>query len=103
MNNREASISKAGFLVPALTPHTARLMWDLSRKGPIRQCENVKTVSAWRAIRHQYASRSMNALTIAARAAREHGMVYVLHADDKVSRVMIDWQGKIKVSSAYPA
>jgi hypothetical protein len=45
----------------------------------------------------------MNALTIAARAAREHGMVYVLHADDKVSRVMIDWKGKVKVSSAYPA
>ena len=99
----EATISKAGFPVPALTPRTARLMWDLSRKGPIRQCENVKTVSAWRAIQHQYASRSTNALTIAARAAREQGMVYVLHADDKVSRVMIDWQGKVRVSSAYPA
>ena len=97
-------ISKSGFEVPDLNGRTAKLMWDLSRNGPARQCENVKTVSAWRAIRHQYKTRSTNALRVATIAAKQSGgMVYILHDDDKVSRVMIDWKNKVFVSSAYPA
>ena len=96
------TIAKNGNAVPAMSSWTARTIWDLAQHGPVTQCENIKTVDAWRAIRHQYKTHSTKALTIAAKAAQEHGMVYILHADDKVSRVMIDYSGKAKVSSAYP-
>jgi len=96
-------LTKNGFEVAPMSAHTARIMWDLSRHGPTRQCENVKTMAGWRAIRHQYRTHSTKALVIAAKAAREgNGMAYILHADDKVTRVMVDFYGKVRTSSAYP-
>lgn len=96
-------LSKNGFEVAPLSAHTARTIWNLSLQGPTRQCENVKTVAAWRAIRHQFSTRSNKALVVAIKAAREgNGMSYILHADDKVTRVMIDFYGKVRTSSAYP-
>ena len=96
-------LTKNGFECAPMSAHTARIMWDLSRPGHDRQCENVKTMDAWRAIRHQYRTHSTKALVIAAKAAREgNGMSYVLHADDKVTRIMIDFYGKVRTSSAYP-
>lgn len=95
------TISKNGFIVAPMNDLTARAIWNAAQAD--RQTPNVKTMGQWRALRQQYGTRSTKALTIAKAAAREHGMAYILHADDKVSRVMIDWQGKARVSSAYPA
>lgn len=93
-------ISRNGFHVAPMSAKTARAIWTAAQAD--RQSPNVKTVCQWRAVRQQYGTRSTNALTIAVRASREQGMAYVLHADDKVSRVLIDWKGKVRVSSAYP-
>ena len=95
-------ISKNGFHVAPMSAQTARAIWTAAQAD--RQAPNVKTMCQWRASRQQYGTRSTNALTIARASAQQSGgMAYILHADDKVSRVMIDWQGKARVSSAYPA
>jgi hypothetical protein len=95
------TISKNGSSVAPMSAHTARAIWREVQTD--RQAPNVKTMDQWRAIRHQYRTTSTKALTIATKAARECSMAYILHADDKVTRVMIDWQGNARVSSAYPA
>ena len=95
-------ISKNGFHVAPMSAQTARAIWAAAQAG--LSAPNVKTVDEWRAVRQQYGTRSTNALTIARASAQQSGgMAYILHADDKASRVMIDWQGKARVSSAYPA
>ena len=108
MKNEAVTISRNGFEVAPLSPRTAKIMWNLALRGPRTQATNVKTANEWCAMRHHFKTRSTNALTIAAKAASDQfasngsSMVYILHADDKVSRVMIDWKGKVRVSSAYP-
>lgn len=95
----QTTISRNGFEVAPLSSRTAKALW-LARAT--RDATNVKTPIEWRASRSQYGTRATSALAIATKAAREHGMAYILHCDDKVSRVMIDWKGRVCVSSAYP-
>lgn len=93
--------SKAGFEVSDMSATTARAIW---RARTAHVTPNVKTCMEWRASRKDYGTRSTNAIVIAKASARQSGgMAYVLHGDDKVSRVMVDWQGELRVSSAYPA
>jgi hypothetical protein len=84
--------------LPPLTQKAARAIWDS------RGANNVKTADEWRAHTRKSGGRTGKPTSMAAQDARKQGnggMSYVLHADDRVSRVH-HLGGKTYISTASP-